>query len=278
MDQYNQLKQLLFDSLEQFIQNAGAYLPNILGAVSLMVLGLLIAWSLKWLILRLGAGIDRMLQVIGFATVTHKIKWPLSVIIANILFWLVILLFLRAAIASLGLPSIAEMLGNVITSLPSILTAAIIIFGGILVGNVVRDKIIIGTSSAGLRQGSMLATWMRTGIIVLAVIAGLSQIGLDVRLFEYLLVIFTAAIFGAIALAFGMGAGPVVANILSSRYIKKNYSVGQKIRINEQEGTILELTQTGVMLDTDSGRTFIPAKVFDENASILLDNDSIDGN
>jgi len=35
---------------------------------------------------------------------------------------------------------------------------------------------------------------------------------------------------------------------------------------------LLELLPTGVVLDTGEGRTFIPAKVFDQEASILLDN------
>jgi ribosomal protein S1 len=77
-------------------------------------------------------------------------------------------------------------------------------------------------------------------------------------------------------LAFGLGAGTTVSNIIASRYVRKNYQVGQQIRIHELEGKILEINPTGIVVDTKSGRTFIPAKLFDTEASVLLDDESLD--
>ena len=93
-------------------------------------------------------------------------------------------------------------------------------------------------------------------------------------MFEQILTIFVAALAGAVALSFGLGAGSTVANIISARYVRSNYRVGQQIRIMDMEGRILEMLPTGVILDTDKGRTFIPAKIFDQEASVLLDNQS----
>lgn len=278
MNELTEIKGYLFDSLNQFIQNVGAYLPNLLVAISLLFIGIILAWLVKWIILRLGAGIERVLQAVGISSLHVRLKWPIGEILGWIMYWVVILLFLRAALASLKLPSLAELLGRLITYLPNIFIGAVLIIGGIVLGNIIRDKIRVNAHTVGFRQAEMLGGLVRVSIIILAVLAGLAQIGLDVRLFELILTIFLAALAGSIGLAFGLGAGSTVSNIISSRYVRKNYKAGQQIRIHELQGKILEINPTGVMLDTKSGRTFIPAKLFDEEASILLDDESLDDN
>lgn len=276
MENFVEIKQLLFDSLVQFIHNAGAYLPNIINAVLLIFAGLFVAWAVKWLIQRLGAGIDKIIRAIGFASLQARLRWPLADILGWLSYWSIILIFLRAALASLKLPSLAELLGKLITSIPMLLIAAIVIFGGVVISNTIRDKIILSARSIGLQQAELLGSLIKFLIIILAVIVGLTQIGIDVRLFEHILTILFAAIVGAVGLAFGLGAGPTVSNIISARYVKKNYRVGQSIRINNIEGKILELLPTGVVLETEVGRSFIPARIFDGETSVLLDDKSLD--
>jgi len=274
MELYDQLEQQLIDGLNQFIQTVGAYLPKLLSAVVLLLLGLILAWGAKWLILRLGAGIDRMVQAIGIASLHVRLRWPVADILGWLIYWMIILFYITLAVEVLGFKGLSDWLGNLITYLPSLLLAGLFIFGGFLLGNTIRDRITTGGRSAGLQRTDTLGSWTRMIIILLAVLVGLAQIGIDVRLFEYILTIFVAALAIAIALAFGMGAGPIVSNIISARYVRKTYQVGQKIRINNLQGKILEMSSTGVVLDTDAGRTFIPARVFDEEASVLLDDES----
>ncbi len=276
MEQLTEFRQLLIDSLNQFVQNVGAYLPNVFGAIVVLFAGLLLAWTVKWLILKLGTGFDRILQSLGMASVNARLRWPLANIIGWIFYGIIILISLRAALASLKLPSLAELLGRLITSLPTLLIAVIVIFAGVMFGNALKDRIYSGARTIGLQQAELLGQLTRIIVITLAVIVGLTQIGLDVRLFEYILVIIVAAAVGAIGLAFGLGAGPTVSNIISTRYIRKNYQVNQEIRINDMEGRILEILPTGIVLETDTGRTFIPGKIFDEQASVLMDDKSFD--
>lgn len=273
MELYAELKQQLFDSLSQFIQTVGAYFPKLLIAIALLLLGILFACVAKWVILRLGAGIDRMVQAIGIASLHVRLRWPVANILGSLIFWLIILYFITVAVEGLGFRGLSTWLRNLVTYLPSLFIACLFIFGGILLGNTIRDKITAGASSSGLRRTEILGSWVRMIVILLAVIVGLAQIGIDVRLVEHILAIFVAALALAVALAFGLGAGPTVANIISARYVRKTYQVGQVIRINNLQGRILEMSSTGVVLDTDTGRTFIPARIFDEEASVLLDDE-----
>ena len=275
MDHFAELKQLITSSFKQFMFVIGNYLPNMLIATTLLILGLIIAWMVKWVIVRLSDGIDRMIHAAGFSALNLRLRWPLGVILGWIAYWLILLFFVAAAVDGLGLPGLADWLQKFITYLPTLLLAGVFIFGGILLGNVLRDKIISGAHSIGMKQAELFGAWVRIIVIFLALIVGLSQIGLDVRLFEYLLTVFIAALAGSLALAFGLGAGPTLSNVISARYVRKTYQVGQRISINGIEGEILELAPTGVVVDTETGRTFIPAKMFDEEASVLLDNGNL---
>jgi hypothetical protein len=276
MNEYSELKDYLLDSLNQLVQSAGAYLPNLLGAIVLLLMGLVFAWIARWMIFRLGDGIDRLVHAIGFASLHTRLKWPVAHILGWLVYWIIILIFVKAALASLKLPWLAELLGQLLTYLPSLFIAVLFIVGGIVLGNFIRDRITESALATGLRQSSAIGGLARASIIVLSVIIGIAQTGLDIALFENILIIVIAAIMGSIALAFGLGAGSTVSNIISSRYVRRNYQVGQQIRIQDLEGKILEILPTGIVLETKTGKTFIPAKLFDQEASILLDNESID--
>ena len=277
MKQYEQLKALVLDSTTEFIQTAGAYVPKLLAAATLLITGLVLAWTIKWLIIRLGKGVDRLVHAVGFASFNVRLKWPITEILGWIVYWVVILFFITAAVNNLGLPALAGLLSKFINYLPTLLIAGIFIFGGVLLGNSMRDRITSGARSAGLRQAEILGGWVRMIIIILAFVVGFAQIGVNVRLFEQLLTIAIAALAGAVALSFGLGAGNTVANIIAARYVRSNYRVGQQIQIQDMRGIILELLPTGVILDTEKGRTFIPAKLFDQEASVLIDNQSSNG-
>lgn len=275
MEYFNQIKQLLIESFDELIQTVSNYLPNLVSALTLLVIGLVLAWVTKWVLIRLGAGLDRIVHTIGIKSVPVLRDWPFGIIFGWLAFWLIILFFVTAAVDSLGLPGLADWLEKLINNLPLYLVAASCVVGGVILGNYVRHRIQSTARSSGMRQAEMLGSTLKVIIIIFSVITGLDQLGLDVSLFELILVILIAAVVLSIALAFGLGAGPSLSNVISGRYVRKTYAVGQRININNFEGEILELLPTGVVLDTDTGRTFVPARMFDENASVLLDNASI---
>ncbi|MGH9463447.1 MAG: mechanosensitive ion channel domain-containing protein, partial [Vicinamibacteria bacterium] len=60
------------------------------------------------------------------------------------------------------------------------------------------------------------------------------------------------------------------SNVIASHYLNETYEVGQRIRVSDIEGRIVEIKSTGVIIDTSEGRVFVPAKEFSESISILL--------
>ena len=84
----------------------------------------------------------------------------------------------------------------------------------------------------------------------------------------------SAALLFGFALAFGLGARTLVSNLIAAHHLRDVLEPGQEIRIGDWEGTVLEVAATAVILDTESGRVSVPAKLYQEQAVVLLLGDS----
>lgn len=270
MDQYDRWRELLASSFDQFMSTLGAYLPSLFGAMVLLIAGILAASLCRWLILRLGQGMDQVAQRLSFGTQYLKLRWPVSRITATIVYWLIILFFITAVAESLGLPGLAEWLGQLIIYLPSILIALLIAWFGVNLGNVAREKLVAFARSNNLLHAEELAAATRIVIIVLAIILGLDQVGVQIKLLEQVFIVIAAAVLFALALSFGLGAGPAMMNIIAISSLKLRYQPGNVISIDDIEGEIQEFTRTAIILRTESGLMTVPAKLFQEKASLQL--------
>jgi len=273
MEQYDRWKMILVTSFDQFMSTLGAYLPSLIGALVLLTGGLIVAWICRWMILRLGQGLDQISRRFSGIQNLH-LRWPVSRILAGIVYWLIILFFITAAAESLGLPGLAEWLGKLIVYLPSLLIALLIVWFGFVLGAVVRVKVSHAATVNEFQHAEELGATARIVVVTLTIVIGLSQIGIHISLIEELLVVVAAAIVIALALAFGLGAGPSMMNVIAIGSIKQRYNVGDRIKIDSVEGVILSFTKTAVIIDLDDGEAMIPAKAFQEKASFLYNSEN----
>lgn len=275
MNEFQKPREYLANSFEEFVTTLGAYVDELLTALILILVGFLLARVARWLILRVGTGLDRLTQRTRLGAAI-RLRWPLSSIVAGAAYWLVLLLFLTAAAESLGLPGLAESLEKLLAYLPTLVVAGLIILAGLVLGGLARDKVVTEAGAARVAHAELLGSVARAIVLTLTIVVGLGQMGLRMTLIEYLLVIFAAAALTALALAFGLGAGPTVANIIAVRNVKRHYRPGQWIKVGDVEGKILELSSAFVVVDTEQGRTLIPARVFEEQVSVLLEAEAGD--
>ncbi len=270
MNELQLLREYLTGSFEQFAGAIAAYLPRTLTALVLVLAGLLLANLLHWIIRRVGLGLDSLVHRTRLGAAL-RLRWPLSKLLAGGAYWLVLLLFVAAAAQSLGLPGFSESLERLIEHIPRVLMGLVVLVAGIMLGGIARDAVVAGAASSRLAHGELLGGLIRNLVITVTVIIGLEQLGLRLALVEYLVLIVAAAVMLALALGFGLGAAPTVANIIAIRNVRRHYRVGQTVRVGDVEGVILELSSAFVVLDTDHGRTLVPAKSFEEQMSTLLE-------
>ena len=269
---YQSWTQSLNQAIQLLVQKTGGYLPNLMAAVALLIGGWVLARILRFACVRLISGLDSLLRRHGMERLLIRIGWerPASELIGSILYWLVLLVFFTAATETLGLPVVATWLGGVSTYLPRILVALLMLLGGFLVGSLARDAVASATTAAGITYNVLLGRVVYIAILLVAVVTGIDQIGIESRFLTMTIAIVFGSLVGAAALAFGLGARTAVSNIIASHYLRQIYREGHTIRIGEAQGKISEITNTVVILENSNDRFVVPAKEFSEKISVLL--------
>lgn len=268
---YARWVQTLNESMSVLVQKVSGYLPNILAAIALLIGGWLLARVLCFACARLIRGLDNLLRRHGMERLMIRFGLDRSAsdLIGSIVYWLVFLVFFAAATETLGLPVVAAWLGGVSTYLPRVLVAGLILLAGFLAANIARDALTTAASATGIAYSGLLGRMVYIAIVLIAVITGIDQIGIESRFLTATITIVIASVVGAAALAFGLGARTAVSNIIASHYIRQIYRVGHNVKIGEAQGKISEITNTVVIIENANDRMVVPAKEFSEKISIL---------
>lgn len=249
-----------------------AYVPSLLGALLLLTIGWGVARLARAGAHKLGGGLGRLLERgVRFGRLSKlRLSPRIPELLASIVFWLVLLLFITAATKVARLDAFSAWLDRIVAYLPALIAGGIIILLGYLISAMVRDLVTATFVTAGLGRGELVGSLSQAAIVVVAVVIGIDQVGIDVTFLVTMVAIVASAILGGVSLAFGLGARDFVSNLIGAHYLQQQIQPGQATRIGEIEGEVLELTPTSVVLATPDGRMMVPAKLFNEVATVLL--------
>ena len=272
MEIFSQWSDALVGVLNQTIERLAFYLPNVLGAFLLLLLGWGVALVLKAVTLRLTQFGERALTGIPMVRgiLPARLPSPSGKILGSVVFWVVMLFFLTAATQVLGLDVFATWLSRVVDYLPTVFAGGLIVVAGFLVSKLARELAQAATASAGERQQALIGRVVQATILVTAILVGAEQVGIRVTFLVILAATVCIALVGAVALALSFGARDYVANLIGAHYLRQRYSVGQYVRVSGYEGRILEISETAVILETAEGRTSLPAKLYNEQPVVLV--------
>lgn len=191
-------------------------------------------------------------------------------VVGRILYWVVLLLFAAAAVEALPFAVTDGLLAPVAHFLPRFVVALAVLFTGIVAARLAQNWILTTSADPDGAQAQAVARLAWGGTLAVSVIVSAHQIGLQGAGFvSSLVLVFLGAALGAVALAFGVGAGPVVTNILASHYAARAFRVGDVVRLGEIEGTVSRITTTSIVVEADGDAVHIPARAFCEAASVV---------
>ena len=260
------------DALQGVSQRLTEMAPALLGAVGIMLAGWLAA-----IVLRLSArkGIVAILERLdsrsrlGHGVSRTRLKQDAPRIIAEFLYWVVLLFFAAAAVDNLPLPVVTDLLQSIAYYLPKVLLAVVIAFIGLGAGSQANLWITSAAEAAGAQYAAALGRVAQIGVVVVALTIGAQQIGLQSELFTLTLSIVIGSTLGGMALAFALGSGSVVSSIMGSYYAAKAYRVGDFVRLGGVEGTVREINPTSIVLDSDEGQLHVPARKYCDEISLV---------
>ena len=209
--------QPLQDALSAFL----GYIPQLIGALIILLVGYVIAKALQAIVGRVleGIGFDRWMERGGIkqffdrADTEHT---PHS-ILGRLVFWFVFIIAITMAADALGIPQVSAVLAQLIAYIPSIIAAILILILAALLANFLSSIVRGATGS------DILASVARYAIIVYAVFAAVTQLGIAVELTAPTFLIVLGAVALAAAIAFGLGSREVAQDI-----IEKAYNRGQE--------------------------------------------------
>jgi small-conductance mechanosensitive channel len=257
--------------LESAKQTSITALPKLLTAIIVVLVG----WGLASLLRRVVLGAFRRIAARLPPGLTRR-AWTETVddqragqVTAGGLYWLVLAAAVVIAVDTLDVPLFSRWMDGLAIYLPRVAVAAAVVLGGIVTARLARNA-ILETAGRGVAQARNLARLTQVSIIAAASLIAASQLGLDVSLLTNVFLILMAAALGAAALAFGLGARDVVADILAMHYVNQAYQVGQVIRIASQEGRILRTTRTSVLLESAEGELSIPGRHFADHPCVIV--------
>ncbi len=252
------------------------YLPTLLGAAILLLAGWLVARLLRAGTNRAGDNINRILDR-AFRSgrlASFRLSSRMLSTLSEIIYWLTLFVFASIAARAAGLTTFASWLDRIVANLPNLVAGALVIALGFLLGTIARDLVTATTPSGRTAQSVLIGRVAQISVIVIALVIGLDQFGIDVTFIVTVLSIAAGVLLGGFALAFGLGARDYVANLIGARELRREIEAGQVIRFGEIEGEVLEITATTLVLATKDGRRRIPAGAFAAQAMTIVDVDS----
>jgi small-conductance mechanosensitive channel len=215
----NQLSERLQAGAEQLWN----VIPALLIAALILIAGYFVARQIeKWVDATLKRlDFNRMAEAGGLREAVDRTGAQLDPVhaVGKLLFWLIMLIVILLASAALGLESINEMFGIMISFIPTLISAIVIVSLGMVVGEFVRGLIL---ASAGNVEGvPTLAKVAKGSVVVIAVFMALQQLGLG----EEIVTATFSLILGAVALAFGLAFGlgnTHLAGEITRRWYERN--------------------------------------------------------
>ncbi len=190
---------------DSFAQIFGQIIPALLGAGVIIFAGYLLAKALEKLTERLlkKVGLNRMLQRGGVIQAVERSGTHVNPtrIIANLVFWFVMFAIILIAANALGLDTLANVMGTLVSYIPSVIAAVVIILVGIVLGGFVEG--LIAASAGAVHGGRSLARIGRASVILLSIFMALQELGVATEIVTTAF----ALMFGAIALAAGLAFG-----------------------------------------------------------------------
>ena len=257
----------------EFLQRVIAYLPNLAAAAGLIVLGWIVALLARAIVGRVLGGVLALLARqprLGRTLERGRLGPEFARLVSRVVFWFILTLFVAAAVERLQLTIAAALVTAFAAWLPRVLVALVVVFAGIVAGQLAYATVHRAAAATGVPQAGLLARSVQMILVFFAIVTAADQIGVHSTRLTVVVATAVGAILGGATLAFGLGSRVAVSNIVAVFYLLKTYRVGQVVRIGEVEGEIVEISQTGVFIAAPEGRVLVPGRRFSEEASILV--------
>lgn len=213
-------------SLTSFWTQLAGFVPQLLAALLLLFVGWILASLIR-------TGVVKLLDVLKFDELSQKtgidaflkqgnINLSLSRIVANLIYWLFILVMIVMVSNSLGLHAVAELFNRVVLYIPNIIVAILVLVFGVLLARFINRLVFAYLNNMGVEGALTLSTISEYAVIIFVIFVALEQLEIGTQLLTAAFQIGFGAIGLALALAFGLGGKDWAAGVIKRMTEKRN--------------------------------------------------------
>ena len=210
------------DSANEFWTAVGGYLPKVFGALLLLVFAVVVAKLAQAAVVKVLdlLGVDKLIKSKGISSSlkTAEIDVDLVAIAGRIVFWVVIIIFALTISDVLGLTAMSDVINSLLSYLPNVLAAAIVLTVTVAGARLIRDVVTAALRRMRVDFAHNIGNLTFYLILVFDFLMGVDQLGFDTTVLTANITVIVSGLVLALALAFGLGGRDIASRILEDAY------------------------------------------------------------
>jgi hypothetical protein len=207
---------------EGILTSVALFLPNFFGAIIVFLIGLILGKAGKKLTVKVleTARLSTVVKKSGLEKFLDKaeIKIKIEEILGGIIKWLIVLIFSVAAINILGLSTVSVVLERVLSYIPRVISAILVLTIGVLLAGLVESLLKGAIGQIDIKASRLFGKIGSYLIVVFTTLAAINELGIAQSLINILFMGFVAMLALGFGLAIGLGAKDLIAQILTDWY------------------------------------------------------------
>ena len=253
------LEELFRDLLKGFASG----IPRILAALVIIIIGFIIAKILKKIIQKVlqTVGIDKLGEKLNEIEMVNKadVQIKFSAILAKIVYYMVLLVFLMAATSQLQMEAVSNLVQNIIEFVPNLIVAGIILTIGFIFAEMLKTIVHTALTSFGIPSAKMISSFFFYFILINIVVSALTQAKIDTGFLGQNISILIAGVVLAFSIGYGLASKSTMANFIGSMYMKGKINIGDRIKVRDEVGMVIAMDKSAITIEKESGgRIFLP--------------------
>ncbi len=210
------------DSLVGTFNSVGEFLPTLISAILLLLIG--------WIIAKIVKGIlTRILNAVKFNDLADRVgvngflakggmKHRASSLVATLGYWIVMFTTLVTFFNTLGLDVVSDLLKDVIKYIPNIIVGCLLLVVGMYLAEFVSGLVVGALKGGGYENPEFIGRLSYGAVMFFAIAIVLEQLGIGGNIINTVVTVIMSGAGLALALAFGLGGREWASKVINRTF------------------------------------------------------------
>ncbi|MBI3589167.1 MAG: hypothetical protein HY093_02010 [Candidatus Liptonbacteria bacterium] len=206
-------------SLQNLWLGFASFLPNLIGALVILIIGLIFAAFFGTLVEKIFMAIrlDTFLSKLEITPYFERggLKLRGARFLGQLTYWFILIGFLLAASDQLRLFAFSSFLNQILLYVPNVIVAVLVMLAAVFLGNFLRGVVKASVRGAKLHSANFLGSLTWWAVVIFGFLTALVQLNIAASIINTLITGFIAMLALAGGLAFGLGGRDYASGLIS---------------------------------------------------------------